>query len=702
MRLPGWILRTGASVLAAAWTLAACSSTPDAVVESRELATAQSGVALVGIPSDYESTAAQSVAELLSDFTSTGRRSFVDDAAYEIELYLQSSGFAQAAASYELVGDRRARILVRAGQQSTIGRIVVDASEGCPIASSELKLYVNGPRTGLFGTGDMLYVAERVARAKGLVEDDLAALGHLNSEVTVGDPGPRDAGGPIDIALTVRAGPRFHVEDVSFALDRTAHALDEAIDEQIRKALERIQGGARSADGRLPYEPRMESKLRSAINDALGSGGYPDASVDVTTSVDIERELVTIKTVATPGPFVQLADVRFNAKGRTDEEFLRSRMKLGKGDRFDSVKVRDSVRALYRTGLFSQVTPELVGAGEARSLVIDIVEQNSIEVSAEPGWGSYELGRLTIGARDRNLFGTGLAASTSATVAVKALRANVSFTDPWFLKRDLIGDLRGEFDRREEPSFTRESRGLGAFVTKEWTRASATTLGYRFRRSEAKDIAVVDNDVVAAQSVLNVSGVVLTQRYDVRDALFAPTKGWYFELTGEIGAEALGSELEFFRSRLSSAWFTALTGDDVLGIGLRAGLIAPAFSETTIPIQERFFAGGENSVRSFMESALGPKDASGEPLGGQAFGTASIEWRRELGWAFQSAVFIDAGFVEEEAGALLSFDDVRTGVGAGLRYLLPIGPLRIDAAVNPDRRAGEDEWVISFGIGMPF
>ena len=132
------------------------------------------------------------------------------------------------------------------------------------------------------------------------------------------------------------------------------------------------------------------------------------------------------------------------------------------------------------------------------------------------------------------------------------------------------------------------------------------------------------------------------------------------------------------------------------------GVIAPAFDDTTIPLQERFFAGGENSVRSFRESRLGPSDADGEPLGGEAFSTLSLEWRHELGGAFQSALFADAGYVEAQAEDLFALDDVRTGVGVGLRYLLPIGPLRLDAAFNPDRRAGEAEWVVHFAIGMPF
>ena len=71
-------------------------------------------------------------------------------------------------------------------------------------------------------------------------------------------------------------------------------------------------------------------------------------------------------------------------------------------------------------------------------------------------------------------------------------------------------------------------------------------------------------------------------------------------------------------------------------------------------------------------------------------------------WTMPTGGKLSHVYVEAQAEDLFAFDDVRTGVGVGLRYLLPIGPLRVDAAFNPDRRSGEAEWVVHFAIGMPF
>lgn len=665
------------------------------------------GIALRGVPIEQRTALRRIAAPFAADFVETGKKSYVDDAAYEIELHLRQNGYAKATTDYEVLGRDQAAVGVDAGPRAALGDVRVVVEGDSPIPRDDLELYVNGPTTGLFGTGPMLYVERRVMRAPDELRRDLEALGYLDAEASIDEPEVPSDGGEVQVTLRVAPGAPYRIGEVEFALARTADSLSDelqgAVDEAIETTLEET-GSATEVDGAegARYRPRLAGALRGAIGDALASNGHPDAEVSVGRAIDAVAKSVDLAITLDPGPYVILKDVEIRGHERTSKSFLRSRMELEDGDEFDAKELRASLRRLYRTGLFSQVTSKLQGDGEARSVLVEVTERPAIELFAEPGYGSYELGRLTVGARDRNLFGRGINGTAEATLAVRALRADVGLSDPWFLRRELIGDLRVEFDRREEPSFTRESRGVGAFVTKEWTSTQSTTLGYRFRRSEAKDVEVVDETVRELQSAVNVSGLIVTQRYDARDALFAPTSGAFTEVSAEVAADALGSELSFFRTRLTTALFTEVTEDDVLGVGLRMGLIAPALDDSEIPLQERFFAGGENSVRSFRESQLGPEDSDGQPLGGEAFGTLSVEWRRELSGPFQTAVFVDAGFVEPQASDIFDLEDVRYGVGVGLRYLLPIGPLRVDAAFNPDRERGENEWVVHFGIGMPF
>ncbi len=653
-------------------------------------------VTIVGAPDRLLDDMEQVASPYMERFKTTERAAYIDDAAYELELLLAERGYALAEVAYEVDGPA-ARLLVSAGARSTLGPVTVTVDPTCPLTDEDLARYVSGPRTGLFGRGEVLYVRRRVERSPQRVAVDLVALGHLEATARVEDPGPSPDGGPVPVHLTVEAGPRYRLEPVEVL---GAEDLEVEVLEAIRAAQLDITPMGPGED--LPYEPRVPGRVRSSVLDALASHGYLDAEVRVEADVDGESHLVQMEISVDPGPHVTISEVRFETSGRTRERFLRSRLRLRAGDEFSTQQVRASVRALYRTGLFSEVRSRVEGEGEERTLVVDLVEQESLEVFFEPGFGSYELFRGTVGARDRNMFRSGIDGSAEVMVAVRALSASIRLTDPWFLNEQVVGDIQVDFERRQEPSFLRENRGVGAYITKEWSGVMATTFGYQFGRSEAKDVKVVDDDVADAQNIVNVAGLTLSQRFDDRDALFAPTRGLYMNASVQLAAEGLGSELEFIRGKLSSSWFRPLFSDSVLGLNLRAGLIAPAYDAESIPIQERFFAGGGNSVRSFKESQLGPKDINGEPLGGEVFSTASIELRSELVGALQSAAFVDAGFVEREASDFFDLDDVRLGVGVGLRYLLPIGPLRLDGAVNPDPRPGEEDWVIHFSIGMPF
>jgi outer membrane protein insertion porin family len=154
------------------------------------------------------------------------------------------------------------------------------------------------------------------------------------------------------------------------------------------------------------------------------------------------------------------------------------------------------------------------------------------------------------------------------------------------------------------------------------------------------------------------------------------------------------------------------------------GVILPGRNQVIIPIGERYFNGGENKVRSFRESELGPKDPSDDPLGGNAFNIMSLELRRLLTDNLVGSLFVDFGnispnFSPEEEGADEPFvdrqdvidktfsdyfSDFRPAVGFGFQYLLPVGPARLDFAWNPDHDSerGEDSFNFHFSIGMAF
>ena len=161
-------------------------------------------------------------------------------------------------------------------------------------------------------------------------------------------------------------------------------------------------------------------------------------------------------------------------------------------------------------------------------------------------------------------------------------------------------------------------------------------------------------------------------------------------------------QLDYLKPSARLATLFSLRDGTVLAGQFFTTVIVPTEDTEAIPLQERLFNGGENTVRSFKESELGPKDSSGEPVGGEVKNILSAELRQDLVGNLSGALFYDMGNVELFHEDYFRFDDMRAGIGIGLRYLLPIGPLRLDWAVNPNPRDEEEDWVLHFSVGWPY
>ncbi len=641
----------------------------------------------------------------LAHYESSGfERAHIDDAAFELELHYKKLGFPEARVEYEVDqgGQRpRVRFKIHEGPRATIASIQIEGNDSPGFDDESLITFFEGPRSGLLGRGDLYYVADRARSAAQQIERTYVDSGWLEARVERPTVVFNEARDRVDVRFAVEEGRPYTLGQVSLDWGDRPRALEQ----ELLTLVQRRQGG-----GRTRFAPRLPFVLRGELLGVLAGAAYPDASIGVQTERNDEAAKVDITYTIQLGPEVTLSEVSFEGEISTNAAFLRSRVLVGEGDAYDSGRLRDSVARLYATGLFRRVGTELIRADDepddapsaTRALVFRLVETPSIELFVEPGYGSYEQLRLTLGGRERNLFGSGRSLRAESTLAILAQRVEIDLTDPWFLGSSLISDFTVSADRRELPSFTSVERGVGFFLTKEWTRHLTTSVGYQYRRSKAQDVKVVDQEVRSALDSLDISAVRATQRVDYRNNFFVPTAGSYAELTLEVGDKAIASDLGFLRGLTTLATYRSLGPKSVVAAAFRLGAIAPTGNDTSIPLQERFFNGGENAVRSYREGELGPRDVNGNPIGGEAFSTISLELRRDLVGRLQGALFADVGNVSPEWQNALDFNSLESGLGIGLRYVLPVGPIRLDLAANPSPEAHEDELVLHLSVGMAF
>jgi outer membrane protein assembly complex protein YaeT len=648
----------------------------------------------------------RTVAETLAEYETAGRpKAYLDDAAFELRTLFRERGFPRAEVGFgvreEPGSEGEILFTITSGPRTRLEGLTFEGNEA--YGAAELASFFAPPRQGLLGwRKDPHYSRTRIVDGAAALAAFYRATGFLEARV----PPPRvrfsDDGLQAWVTVSVEEGVRRHLRAVHFTGEDEA-AVPVAVPEDALRA-------AVADSLNAPFNPRTPYEILGRLRDLYSRHGYPEARF-VTQGEDRDGD-VHLTLAVTAGPRVTVSGLEIVAPEgalKSRPGFLKSRITLGAGESYDGRAVEESLRRLYATRLFDQVRLELAPPPEegdpvARPLVLTVREAPATESFVEPGYGSFEGARLLAGWQRKNLFGAGITLNVDGVVAERAGRLKVGLLSPRLFTQEVSLGLRGEFERRDFPSFTRQATALDLSLGRAVTDHLSLTLGYQLARSRQERVVVAQTTL--PQREVDIAALRFGVRFDRRDNVLVPRRGLQAEAQVEYAALPLGTELEFFRAQTRLAWFRPLSERAVLALSWRSAVIVPLGDEP-IPLQERFFNGGENTVRSFREDRLGPVDSEGNPLGGEVRQILSAELRYRLWGSLHGALFYDAGNVLEAAEGPFDFRDLRTGVGLGLRYMLPIGPLRLDGAWNPRRRQitadqREDGFVVHVSVGMAF
>ena len=636
-----------------------------------------------------DGTLLRAMREELRDFEADGfPAAAIDDAAYTLEGWYEDQGFPFATVGYELEpGERpRARFDIDEGPRTVVDEIVLRGNRH--LDATLLSREVRGPTTGALGLGRLLLVRSRAEAAARAMEARYYQEGFLEVAVTGPEIELSEDRSSARLVYAIEEGPRFRLTEVELVAEEGTDLTAS------REAVEPLLG--------RPYFPRLAYEVRAAAEAPLAARGHADVRSSFEEQLDRERGQARLRVRVVPGEEVRIVAVRIEGSSRTRESFVREQLGITAGDLYSRPAEAAAFRRLYATGLFDSVRLELEGEGPKRQLLVTLRESETLSVSAELGYGAWERTRVILGVRETNLLGTGRSLSAQLKVAERARGLRLYASDPYTIDRDNVLGATAFLELREQVSFESRELGAGLNLTHHWSPDQRSVLGYEYRISRAGDVlAQAPPGTEGYTEDVNISALYLTQVLDTRDTFFLPTRGHWLRARADLSLDALGTELPFVRLDGRYARYLSLQPGTVLAWTARLGVVLPLADEV-IPIQERYFNGGQNTVRSFREDELGPTDADGEPLGGEAFSVGSLELRQELVGDFSMALFVDAGNVSLDHQAALAFDDLRFGVGPGLRWLLPIGPVRVDWGINPDPRPDERDWVLQFSLGVAF
>jgi outer membrane protein assembly factor BamA len=333
----------------------------------------------------------------------------------------------------------------------------------------------------------------------------------------------------------------------------------------------------------------------------------------------------------------------------------------------------------------------------------------------------------------RNLFGSNrsvdLFASASLHPADTTSSATVgagfteyrlvgTFHEPTLAGTSIDGLLTGTIEQQIRSSFNFSRRNVTAQVARRIARTVSISAAYQLQTTHLLDVNVPPSEQPTFDRVfanVRLSSVGVTAAWDTRDDPVDPTTGDYLSAYAQLAARRIGSEVGFAKSFFEGKLVRTLprsrgvvfVGNARLGLATgfprEVGVDANGqpLTERDLPEPERFFAGGDTTVRGFALDTLGRPDtitSGGFPIGGNAETIFNAELRSPLRAGVGVVGFVDTGNVFAHA-VDIDLGALRSAVGFGVRYKSPVGPLRVDLGFKVNRQPGEalTAWFISFG-----
>jgi outer membrane protein insertion porin family len=429
------------------------------------------------------------------------------------------------------------------------------------------------------------------------------------------------------------------------------------------------------------------------------------------------------------GPQLTVDRVIVRGNRRTESEVIRRTIEVRPGDPVSDARLLQAERTLYRLGIFSRVDVEFARPGletETRDVVIRVEEGKPRSLTYGVGFDSEDGVRGLLGFTHNNIGGQAYTLRTDLRLAQRNSRFRALFDQPYvfkypvpltssiFYEEGQVGRDAFEVTRygaRTEASRNYESRRVG--------------LGLDYRVVELKELAEGTglNELERKDRPVQIASIFPSFFWDRRDDPLLATRGWSSLAQLQYAFPALGSQANFVKLFLQQTQYLGVGRAGVVAASLRAGGIeafnelAPDDPDVTndlasrnVFISERFFAGGSTTHRAYDRDELGIRgeslllpenETNFVPIGGNGLLLFNLEYRFPIAGAFGGTVFYDVGNVWADWREI-DPGEIKSGVGLGVRYLSPIGPLRVDVGYKLDREDGEDAYAVYLSFGNPF
>jgi outer membrane protein insertion porin family len=670
----------------------------------------------------------------------------LEDSTNRIVERLRGQGYRDAAALHSRVESGRELLItfdVKRGPEYRVDRVEISGNQSVPSADFEpLRLRAGEP-----------FAESRLNADLSTIQDLYRRRGFAAAKARPAEqPQSAEPGAPF-VSLRVR-----------IVIDEGPRTLVSAVRIQGNASLPETT--LREGLGLQPGRPYLDAQLaldRDAIQVQYLNRGYPAATVEANPNFSADRTSAEPVFTVREGPRIVVDHVLIVGNVRTSTETIERELKVKSGDPLSEAAKIDGRQRLATLGLFRrvQIGELALGDEDRRDLIVTVEESppTTIEVGGgvegrvrvvpnDQGVASqrFEIApRASFQVARRNLFGKNRSVSLFTSVslplfkepvfgnqgnlindrlAVPEYRVIGTYREPRVFNTAANALVTGTFEQQARSSFNFARRGASAEIERRLKGQVRLSASYQIQRT-----IVFNNNVSQADQLLvdrlfpqvRLSSVSSSAIRDTRDDLVDPAAGEYLSANIQLAGRRIGSEVGLAKTYLRAQLFRTVPGGKRFVIAGNATLgLATGFPRDVIttdaaghlitksiddlPASERFFAGGDTTVRGFALDALGTPQTIGQngfPIGGNGMVIFNLELRAPVRGAIGAVGFFDSGNVFAHASDI-DLTEVRSAVGFGIRYKSPVGPIRLDLGFKLHREeiAGSREGLTALHISL--
>lgn len=557
-------------------------------------------------------------------------------------------------------------------------------------SEKKLKKVIETSERGIFS-----WITESGVLKKEIIEQDvarLAAFYHNNGfiDAKVGEPEIVQKGEWLYITFNISEGERYSVGSLTITGDLIE-------DENQLLGMTTL----RSQDY---FSRKILRDDIITLTDYYAERGYAFSEINPYVEKTEATKEVMVTLNIKKNELVSIGRIIIKGNTRTRDKVIRREMQLKEGEIFDATALKQSLQRLQRLGFFEDVsvTPEQTEEEALMDIIVEVKEKPTGTFSIGAGYSSVDQFMFMGEISEDNFLGRGQKLSLQANLSGTSNRYNFQFTEPHLNDSDLSVGFDLYNWEREFDDYTKDSKGVAmrfGYPVWELWRANWS---YGYDKTDLTDIdfTSVAQEILDSLDIHVTSYVTLGFSRDTRNNLFNPSEGAVHVIESKYAGGILGGDSYFTKVQGSTSWFFPFLFGTTLHLKATSGYV----TENTggkLPVYEKFYLGGINTIRGFKNGQISPRDpVTLNRIGGDKMWYINEEiifpLVKEAG--LNGVVFLDAGNVYGQ-DQHWDFSKIKRSVGVGLRWLSPLGPLRLEWGYNikPVEDEERDNWDFSIG-----